>query len=89
MSVIRAVAGVSRPPTGVRERRVLRRGVRVGGVRDTGTSTCRWGGAGYLGVTVCGSQEKTPGVFGAAVTRSHWVAVEPYVSSRVRLGTPA
>ena len=41
------------------------------------------------GGTIRGRQEKTPGVRGSAVTRSHRVAVLPNVSSRVRFRTPA
>ena len=41
------------------------------------------------GQTVSGVQEKTPPTRGSTLTRSHWVAVAPKVSNRVRLGTPA
>lgn len=88
MSVVGAVAGEpfpdeSRGTACAPVRRPRRRSSRHRGVHVP------VGRAGYRDVTVCGSQEKTPGALGAAVTRSHWVAVEPYVSSRVRLGTPA
>lgn len=84
---LREVPGRSRPPAAVR-----------GGWERPGSSSMGFsverrrqpvGAASQAAGTVRCFQEKTLADFGSMVTVSHWLAVSPNVSSRVRLGTPA